>query len=120
LWAEVRAIAAEVRTRVPDEVRLVADVNAAVSEDTRLLGLRGGRRYLYVGLPLLQAMNLAQFRSVLAHELGHYSHQHTRPEHRYVHRVCASLTITHNNDPSTRITRALIIACPPLWLVQLQ
>jgi Zn-dependent protease with chaperone function len=78
LWAEVRAIAAEVRTRVPDEVRLVADVNAAVSEDTRLLGLRGGRRYLYVGLPLLQAMNLAQFRSVLAHELGHYSHQHTR------------------------------------------
>lgn len=78
LWAEVRAIAAQVGTRPPDEIRLVADVNAAVSESARLLGLRGGRRYLYLGLPLLQALRVAQVRSVLAHELGHYSHQHTR------------------------------------------
>lgn len=78
LWAEVRALAARVGTRPPDEIRLVAEVNAAVSEDARLLGLRDGRRYLYLGVPLLQAMSVAQVRSVLAHELGHYSHQHTR------------------------------------------
>src|SRR5699024_6071041 len=45
---------------------------------SRLLGLVGGRRTLYVGLPLLQAMRIDQLRSVLAHELGHYSGQHTR------------------------------------------
>lgn len=78
LWREVRAIAGAVATRPPDEIRLVAEANAAVSEDARLLGLVGGRRYLYVGVPLLQGVTLQQLRFVLAHELGHYSHQHTR------------------------------------------
>ncbi|MGC9669105.1 M48 family metalloprotease [Planosporangium sp. 12N6] len=78
LWAGVRELAAVVRTRVPDEIRLVAEVNAAVTEDSRLLGLRAGRRYLYIGVPLLQALTVDQVRAVLAHELGHYSHSHTR------------------------------------------
>ncbi|GIF73607.1 M48 family metallopeptidase [Asanoa siamensis] len=78
LWATVRELAAEVRTRMPDEIRLMPDVNAGVSEDARLLGLVGGRRYLYIGLPLLQAMTVDQLRAVLAHELGHYSGLHTR------------------------------------------
>ncbi|WP_262283873.1 M48 family metallopeptidase [Micromonospora sp. MA102] len=78
LWATVRELAAAVGTRAPDEIRLVPEVNAAVGEQSRLLGLIGGRRTLYVGLPLLQAMRIDQLRSVLAHELGHYSGQHTR------------------------------------------
>jgi hypothetical protein len=52
-------------------------VNAAVSEDARLLGLRPGRRYLYLGVPLLPTLSVSQLTSVLAHELGHYSHGHT-------------------------------------------
>jgi Zn-dependent protease with chaperone function len=78
LWATVRELAGVVQTRTPDEIRLVAEVNAAVTEDSRLLGLQTGRRYLYLGVPLLQALTVAQVRSVLAHELGHYSHGHTR------------------------------------------
>ncbi|MEU2610457.1 M48 family metallopeptidase [Micromonospora sp. NPDC007271] len=78
LWATVRELAAAVGTRAPDEIRLVPEVNAAVGEQSRLLGLVGGRRTLYVGLPLLQAMRVDQLRSVLAHELGHYSGRHTR------------------------------------------
>lgn len=78
LWTEARAIAAAVGTRPPDEIRLVPEVNAAVSERTYLLGLIGGRRYLYIGVPLLQAMTVSQLRAVLAHEFGHYSHSHTR------------------------------------------
>ncbi|MEH0935640.1 M48 family metallopeptidase [Micromonospora psammae] len=78
LWSTVRELAAAVGTRAPDEIRLVPEVNAAVGEQSRLLGLIGGRRTLYVGLPLLQAMRLDQLRSVLAHELGHYSGKHTR------------------------------------------
>jgi Zn-dependent protease with chaperone function len=78
LFSTVADLAREVGTRAPDEIRLIGDVNAAVAEDSRLFGLIGGRRYLYLGLPLLQAFNVAQLRSVVAHELGHYSHSHTR------------------------------------------
>ncbi|MFE9656103.1 M48 family metallopeptidase [Micromonospora sp. NPDC006431] len=78
LWATVRELAQAVGTRAPDEIRLVPNVNAAVTEQSRLLGLLGGRRTLYVGLPLLQGMRVDQLRAVLAHELGHYSGSHTR------------------------------------------
>ncbi|WP_435736753.1 M48 family metalloprotease [Cellulosimicrobium sp. PMB13] len=78
LWATVRELAQVAQTRAPDEIRLVADVNAAVSEDTRFLGLVGGTRRLFLGVPLLQGLSAAQLRSVLAHELGHYSRSHTR------------------------------------------
>ncbi|HEX5542995.1 MAG TPA: M48 family metallopeptidase [Micromonospora sp.] len=78
LWATVHELAEVVGTRVPDEIRIVPEVNAAVSEETQLLGLISGRRTLYIGLPLLQAFTVDQMRAVLAHELGHYSGQHTR------------------------------------------
>ncbi|GAA1739198.1 M48 family metalloprotease [Luedemannella helvata] len=78
LWHMVRELAAVAQTRMPDEIILIPIVNAAVSEDTKLLGLIGGRRRLYIGVPLLQAMSVAQLRSVLAHELGHYSGRHTQ------------------------------------------
>ncbi|MDQ7906827.1 M48 family metallopeptidase [Phytohabitans sp. ZYX-F-186] len=78
LWRTVHELAHVVGTRVPNEIRLVPEVNAAVFEDSRLLGLVGGRRTLYIGLPLLQAFTVDQLRAVLAHELGHYSHAHTR------------------------------------------
>lgn len=78
LWGLVRQLAAEVGTRSPDEIRLVPEVNAAVSEDSRVLGLVGGARRLYLGMPLLLTLTVDQLRSVLAHELGHYSGNHTR------------------------------------------
>jgi Zn-dependent protease with chaperone function len=78
LWAAVRELADLVPTRLPDEIRLVAEVNAAVWEDTGRAGLRPGRRYLYVGVPLLEALPLDELRAVLAHELGHYARGHTR------------------------------------------
>ncbi|MET3963490.1 Zn-dependent protease with chaperone function [Marmoricola sp. OAE513] len=77
LWAEVRSLADQVGTRVPDEIRLVAQVNAAVAEDSSFLGLVPGTRRLYVGVPLLLGLDRGQLRSVLAHELGHYSGKHT-------------------------------------------
>jgi Zn-dependent protease with chaperone function len=78
LWAEVRRLADAAGTRAPDEIRVVPEVNAAVSEDSQLLGLIGGRRYLYIGMPLLVTLNVSQFRAVIGHELGHYSNAHTR------------------------------------------
>jgi Zn-dependent protease with chaperone function len=78
LWREVSELAARVGTAPPDEIRLVPDVNAAVSEDTRMLGLRAVRRRMYIGLPLLATLTAAEMRGVLGHELGHYSGAHTR------------------------------------------
>ncbi|MEV6306074.1 M48 family metallopeptidase [Actinoplanes sp. NPDC051861] len=78
LWRTVGEMAVAAGTRAPDEIRLVPEVNAAVSEDTQLLGLVSGRRRLYLGMPLLQTFTVDQMRSVIAHELGHYSGSHTR------------------------------------------
>ncbi|GIH14393.1 GPP34 family phosphoprotein [Rugosimonospora africana] len=77
LWATVRELAAAVGTRVPDEIRLYPEVNAAVQEDAGRVGLRRGRRYLYLGVPLLRSLTVPQIRAVLAHELGHYAGGHT-------------------------------------------
>jgi len=77
LCEEVRRIADLAKTRAPDEIRLVPIVNAAVSESSGWLGLRRGTRRMYVGVPLLIGLTADQLRSVLAHELGHYSGRHT-------------------------------------------
>ncbi|MFI7125218.1 M48 family metallopeptidase [Nonomuraea sp. NPDC050153] len=78
LWQTVEDLAQRVRTAPPDEIRLVAEVNAAVSEDTRWLGMKATRRRMFIGLPLLQTLTVDEMRAVLGHELGHYSGAHTR------------------------------------------
>lgn len=78
LWQAVREVARQVGTRAPDEIVLIGDVNAAVGEDSRLLGLRPGTRRLYLGLPLMTGLDEMQLRAVLAHEMGHYANFDTR------------------------------------------
>ena len=78
LWAEVGEAARLAGTRAPDRLVLIGDVNAAVAERTRLLGLLPGRRSLYLGVPLLTGLTVPRLRAVLAHEFGHYGHQDTR------------------------------------------
>ena len=55
------------------EIRLVPDVNAAVSEATRPFALGPSTRRMFLGAPLLQGVSRNQLRAVLAHELGHHS-----------------------------------------------
>jgi Zn-dependent protease with chaperone function len=78
LWARIRELATQVGTRAPRRLYLVPDVNAAVWENTRLLGLIPGRRQMMIGVPLLMALTPAQLDAVLAHELGHYGNRDTR------------------------------------------
>ncbi len=78
LWERVRFLARAVGTRPPARIYLVPDVNAAVWENAKLLGLIPGRRSMMIGMPLLIALTPAQFDSVIAHELGHYGNRDTR------------------------------------------
>lgn len=78
LWQAVRDVAQQVGTRAPDEIVLIDEVNAAVAEDAKLLGLRPGTRRLYLGLPLMTGLDEMQLRAVLAHEMGHYANFDTR------------------------------------------
>ncbi|MQY34668.1 Protease HtpX [Streptomyces sp. RB17] len=78
LWEQVRAAAQATGERPPDELYLVAQVNAGVAEQNRLSGLLPGRRRMLLGLPLLAGLTVPQLRAVLAHEFGHYANLDTR------------------------------------------
>jgi Zn-dependent protease with chaperone function len=59
-------------------VLVTSDFNAAVGQVPRM-GLFGWHRnFLMLGLPLLKGLTVEQFKSVLAHELGHLSRGHAR------------------------------------------
>ncbi|WP_230193542.1 M48 family metallopeptidase [Streptomyces coriariae] len=67
LWEQVRAAAEVAGERPPEELYLVADVNAGVSEQSRFLGLLSGPRRMLLGVPLLAGLTVPRLRAVLAH-----------------------------------------------------
>jgi Zn-dependent protease with chaperone function len=93
LWALVDEVSAELGVQAPDDLRLVEDANAFVHQDTRLLGLVGGRRHMGIGLPLLHVLTVDQLRGVVGHELGHYAGGDTRVS-ALVHRAGATVART--------------------------
>jgi len=78
LWALVGRLAEVAATRPPDEIYLTADANASVLEETRLVGLIGGRRRMFVGAPLVAGLSGAELAAVLTHELAHFGNRDTR------------------------------------------
>ncbi|HEY4023624.1 MAG TPA: M48 family metalloprotease, partial [Pseudonocardiaceae bacterium] len=78
LWQLVDELAERIGTAAPAEIMLTAEANAAVTENTRLLGLLPGHRCLYLGIPLLAGLSRPELRALLGHELGHYAGKHTR------------------------------------------
>lgn len=77
LFAEIRAIAAATRQRMPAHVYLVSDVNAFVTQRGGIMGI-GSRRVMGIGLPLLRTLQVDELRAVLAHEMGHFYGGDTR------------------------------------------
>jgi Zn-dependent protease with chaperone function len=71
LWGMIDAAATAAGVRPPDGVTVVAGATATLAEHPRLAGLLGGRRELYLGLPLLQAWDEPRLRAAVAHELAH-------------------------------------------------
>lgn len=76
LFAEIDGMARALECRPVHKVLLTDEMNAAMSQVARF-GIFGGyRNILIIGVPLLYALPWEQFRSVIAHELGHLAHGH--------------------------------------------
>lgn len=78
LFAALDEIQRTLNAPAPDVVMLDAQLNASVSEIPRYGVFGLPRRYLTVGLPLLEALPADECRAILAHELAHLSRRHGR------------------------------------------
>lgn len=94
LHEAVADIARRTNQPMPAEVYVNLQVNAAVTERGGILGMNK-RRVLFLGLPIFPLLTLPQFKSVLAHEFGHFYWGDTRLGP-WVHR--AHLAIRHTTD----------------------
>jgi Zn-dependent protease with chaperone function len=78
LFAILRGVSAATGEAMPAEVYLLGgEVNAWVAQRGGLMGI-GSRRVMAVGLPLLESVTVPQFRSIIAHEFGHYHGSDTK------------------------------------------
>jgi heat shock protein HtpX len=71
LFAELFCIAQSLNQEMPEEVYLVPEPIAWVSQRGGVMGF-GGRRIMALGVPLMALLTVSQFRAVLAHEFAHY------------------------------------------------
>jgi Zn-dependent protease with chaperone function len=71
LWSELDQLARAMNQPQPDRVVVLPTVNAFVTT-------AAGHREVMIGYPLLAGLSRPQLRSVLAHEMGHLAHGHTR------------------------------------------
>ncbi len=78
LFALLESLQRQLHTPRLHRVLLVPDFNAAISQVPRLGALGWYRNHLLIGLPLMKALTVEQFRAVMGHELGHLSRGHAR------------------------------------------
>lgn len=79
LFAFIRKVSEEVGTHYPRKVFLIPDVNASVFYNSSFLSLFfPTKKNLNIGLGLVNALNVSQFKAVLAHEFGHFSQKSMR------------------------------------------
>jgi heat shock protein HtpX len=71
LFEELESIARNLGEELPQSVYLIGDANAYVADVGGWMGFRS-QRIMALGLPLVSAMTVSEFRAVLAHEFAHY------------------------------------------------
>jgi Zn-dependent protease with chaperone function len=78
LFRLLNALRVRLKTAPIHVVLITPAFSAGVAQVPRF-GLFGWHRnYLILGLPFMKALTVEQFKSVLAHEMGHLCHGHTR------------------------------------------
>jgi hypothetical protein len=79
LWDLTRTVAASIKTRPVDEIRITPGTELAVYEKgtMRERSEDKAQRILIIGIGVLNDFNQNGFRAVLAHEYGHFRHRDT-------------------------------------------
>lgn len=78
LFALLKEVCAKLDCAPFHKVLITGEFNACVMQVPRLGMLGWHRNYLVLGLPLMQALDPDEFKSVLAHEAAHCSRNHGR------------------------------------------
>ena len=76
LFALIDALRGELKSARFHHVLITDDYNAGVLQLPRLGIFGWPRNYLLLGLPLMKALTVEQFKAVLAHEFGHLAKGH--------------------------------------------
>lgn len=76
LFACIEEVRAKASAPPAHKVLITDEFNAAVVQHPRLGILGWPRNYLILGLPLMQALDLQEFRAVVGHEFGHLCGAH--------------------------------------------
>jgi Zn-dependent protease with chaperone function len=78
LFRLLDALRVRLKSAAIHDVLIAPEFNAGVAQVPRLGIFGWHRNYLILGLPLMKALTVEQFKSVLAHEMGHLSEGHAR------------------------------------------
>jgi Zn-dependent protease with chaperone function len=78
LFRLLDALRVRLKSAAIHEVLITPDFNAGVAQVPRFGIFGWHRNYLTLGLPLMKGLTVEQFKSVLAHEIGHLSGGHAR------------------------------------------
>lgn len=74
LFQFIDTLAKETQTPFPKKIYLSPDVNASVFYDSTFWSMFFPvRKNLQIGLGLVNAVNLSEFKAIIAHEFGHFS-----------------------------------------------
>lgn len=91
LFAFIKTVARETGVKPPKHIYFTPNVNASASLEINLLNtFLPGRKDLNLGLALINAINISEFKAVLAHEFGHFSQVSMRIG-LYVHKLNKAL-----------------------------
>jgi Zn-dependent protease with chaperone function len=74
LFEFIRTLSKETQTSFPKKIYLSPDVNASVFYDSSFWSMfLPVKKNLQIGLGLVNAVNVSEFKAIIAHEFGHFS-----------------------------------------------
>jgi Zn-dependent protease with chaperone function len=74
LFAFIRQLTKDTQTQFPKRIYLSPEVNACVFYDSSFFSMfLPVKKNLQIGLGLVNAINMSEFKAILAHEFGHFS-----------------------------------------------